>query len=86
MESRKMVKMNLLPGQEQRCGPGEQTCRHGGKRRVGQTGTAALTYTHYRVQTRQLVGSCGKAPGAQLMRGMAGEGGPPGRGYMYTCR
>ena len=53
---------------------------------------AALTYTHYHVLNRQLVGSCCRAHGAQLCDDLEGwdgaqvqERGSKGRGYTHTC-
>ena len=60
----------------------------GEKERVGWTERAALTYIHYHLWCRLLVGSCcatqGARPGALWrFRGVeSGEGGSRGRGYM----
>ena len=66
------------------------------KGRVGRTGKLGLTYIHYHVYNRELVGTCYKAQEARLgalwwprwggggWRGGGWEGGPRGRGYRYA--
>ena len=47
MESRKMVLVNLFPGQQWRYRYREQICGHTGRKRVGQTERVALKHVYF---------------------------------------
>ena len=64
MESGKMVQMNQVAGQEYKLRHREQMCGNigGGVEWIEKV---SLTYIHYHMQNRKLVGTCCTAQGAQ---------------------
>ena len=66
MDSRKMVLMDLLEGQQWRCRHRGDSWTQRRRERVGQTERAAWRYTLYHVWNGQPVGICCMTQGAQI--------------------